>query len=338
MRQVCIGVDAGSRHLRLVQLQRAGNRLERALFRQLPLEEREHGPALRTSLRELFGESRDERVITVNMQGERVFTRHLQFPPLAPHELAVAVPIEMENSLPFPMSEAMHGFVLGDSLSRDPNLRGITFVGAPRATFSPILTLLRELTGMQNVTMEVPSFGLARLPGVGTKGFTVLLEIGARFTHVGVAREGMVYYARDFALGGEDFTRCMRLARGFTHDYAELLKLEEPILCDPRRRSWLEPALTRWMHELRRSLQFFMFRLPVAPLKVEEVLLSGGGALLQCLAEWLSGELELPVAVLRPPILDGEEAARQELDLRGGSMNVALGLALRAPRAPSKLS
>lgn len=332
-RQICVGVDAGSRHLRLVQLQRSGHRLERAMLRALPMEEREHAPVLRSSLREMLGETDDERLVTVNMQGERVFTRHLQLPPLAPHEMAVAVPIEVENSLPFPLADAMHGFVVGESLDRDPARRGITFVAAPRATFSPLLNLLRDLTGMQNVTMEIPSFALARLPGVGGDGFSALVELGARFTHVGFARGGIVYYARDFTVGGEDFTHCLRVARGFTQDYAELLKSEEPLLGDPRRRAWIEPALTRWLHELRLTLQYFRFRLPVAPLRIENLLLSGGGALLQGLPEWLSGHLGLPVSVLRPPLLEGDEAARQEMEARGPCMNVALGLALRSSRA-----
>lgn len=336
-RQVLLGVDAGSRNLRLVQLQRSEQRLERAMLRALPMEEREHASVLRSSLREMLGETDDERLVTVNMQGERVFTRHLQLPPLAPHEFAVAVPIEVENSLPFPLADAMHGFVVGEALDRDASRRGITFVAAPRATFSPLLNLLRDLTGVQNVTMEIPSFALARLPGVGAgQGFTVLVEMGARFTHVGFARGGTVYYARDFPVGGEDFTHCLRVARGFTHDYAELLKTEEPILRDARRRAWIEPALTRWLQEVKRSIQYFRFRLPVAPLAVESVLLSGGGAGLQGLPEWLSDHLEMGVAILRPPVPDGEPAACTEMDARGASMNVALGLAMRSLRVPSR--
>lgn len=334
-RQVLLGVDAGSRHLRLVQLQRGGNRLDRAMSRPLPREEREHSSVLRSSLREMLGETDDERIVTVNMQGERVFTRHLQLPPLAPHELAVAVPIEVENSLPFPLADAMHGFVVGESLDRDPTRRGITFVAAPRAVFSPLLNLLRDLTGMQNVTMEIPSFALARLPGTGAgPDFTALVEVGARFTHIGFARGGTVYYARDFAIGGEDFTHCLRVARGFTHDYAELLKTEEPVLRDPRRRAWMEPALTRWFQEVKRSLQYFRFRLPVAPLRVDRVLLSGGGAALQGLPDWLAEHLGLPVSILRPPVSEGDPAACTEMEARGPAMNVALGLALRAMQAP----
>lgn len=333
-RQVCVGVDAGTRHLRVVQVQRHGPGVERALIRPLPLDERERGAALRTSLRDLLGDGEEERLVTVNMQGERVFTRHLQLPPLPPHELSVAVPIEMENSLPFPLAEAMHGFIVGDSADRHPGRRGITFVAAPRAVFGGILAMLRDFAGVQGVTMEIPSFGLARLPA-DAEGFTVLLDIGARFTHLGFARQGMVYYARDWSLGGEDFTRALQVGRGFTRDYAELLKTEEPVLEDPQRQNWLEPTLSRWFYEIRRSMDFFRYRLSGAPLRVDRLLLSGGGSLLAGLDARLRQQLGLEVGRLEPPALEGDEQALAELSGRAPFFSVALGLALRSVRSPA---
>ncbi len=331
--RVRIGVDAGTCHLRLVHLHGQQTRLDRAVLRSLPADERERGAALRTSLREMLGGHGGEYQVTVGMQGARVFTRHLHLPRMSPQELSVAVPIEVENSLPFPLDDAMHGFVVGEALDRDPTRRGVTFVAAPRSTFSPLLNLLRELTGVQNVTMEIPAFALARLTGVADGNadsqFTVLVDVGARFTHVGFAREGMVYQARDFEAGGEDFTRSLQVARGLTRDQAEQMKVEEPLLDDPRRRSWLEPSLTRWTREVQRSVEYFRYRLPVAPLRIDRLLLTGGGALLQGLGQHLSTALEVPLAPFPGLTLEGEEHARAELAARPALFHVAAGLALR---------
>ncbi len=331
-------MDAGACHLRLVHLHGPGTRLDTAVLRSLPADERERGAALRTSLREMLGTHGGEHQVTVGMQGAKVFTRYLQLPRMAPQELAVAVPIEVENSLPFPLDDAMHGFVVGEALDRNPARRGVTFVAAPRSTFSPLLTLLRELTGVQNVTMEIPSFALARLPGVADGGpdsqFVVLVDVGGRFTHVGFAREGMVYYARDFESGGEDFTRSLQVARGLSREQAEQTKLEEPLLEDSRRRSWLEPALTRWTREIQRTVQHFRYRLPVAPLQVDRLLLTGGGALLRGLGQHLSSALGVPLAPFPALALEGEEHARAELNLRPALFHVAAGLALRPEKTP----
>lgn len=331
-------MDAGSCHLRLVHLHGPGTRLDRAVLRSLPADERERGAALRTSLREILGSHGEEHQVTVGMQGTRVFTRYLQLPLMAPHELAVAVPIEVENSLPFLLKDAMHGFVVGEPLDRNPAKRGVTFVAAPRSTFSPLLNMLRELTGVQNVTMEIPSFALARLPGVAdgdaNRQFVALVDIGARFTHVAFAREGMVYYARDFESGGEDFTRSIQIAQGTSREQAEQIKVQEPLLDDPRRRSWLEPTLTRWIREIRRTVRYFRNRLPVAPLQVESLLLTGGGALLTGLGQHLSTALGVPLAPFPVLDLEGEEHARAELNLRPALFHVAAGLALRPEIAP----
>ncbi len=336
--RVRIGVDAGTCHLRLVHLHGLETRLDRAILRSLPADERERGAAVRTSLREMLGGHGGEYQVTVGMQGVRVFTRHLQLPRMAPQELAVAVPIEVENSLPFALDDAMHGFVVGEALDRDANRRGVTFVAAPRSTFSALLNLLRELTGVQNVTMEIPAFALARLPGVadsnGDSQFTVLVEVGSRFTHVGFAREGMVYYARDFETGGEDFTHSLQFARGLSREVAEQTKLEEPLLEDAGRRAWLEPALTRWTRQVQQTVQYFRHRLPVAPLKIDRLLLTGGGALLKGLGQHLSAALGVPLAPFPGLTLPGEEHARAELSARPALFHVAAGLALRPEKTP----
>jgi type IV pilus assembly protein PilM len=329
-RALGIGLDVGHRHLRLVYFMRQGRRLEKVVLVPLPPEDRERLSTLRGVLREAFAEAPPaEATLTLNMQGERVFTRYLQLPRLSGPELATAVPIEMEPHLPFRLEETMHGFVQGAALEGDPSRVGVTFVAAPRALFATVMPLLREL-GIYNVSMEIPSFALARLaPGDEAGAFSALVEIGARYTHVGFARQGMVYYARDFPIAGDDFTDCLQKAQGFSRDYAELVKLEEEILGLPHRQAWLEPALTRWLFELRRTLHHFRYRLPGAPLSVARLVLSGGGSRLLGLEERLTQEMNLPVG--RPGMvpLQGEETVLNHLAEHRPLLNVALGMAMR---------
>jgi len=146
--------------------------------------------------------------------------------------------------------------------------------------------------------------------------------VGSRLTTVVVTLEGHPYFARDFALAGSHFTYALQMGAQSSWQEAEQHKLH---LDATDREVSLEPALTRWLDQVRRVLEACTRSLPELRPQVQRVFLMGGSAAMKGLAARLEETLKTPVTVetwvdLSPP----QNQPKAQL----ARFTTALGLAL----------
>jgi type IV pilus assembly protein PilM len=92
----------------------------------------------------------------------------------------------------------------------------------------------------------------------------------------------------------------------------------------------ISPVLSDLADEIGRSLQYYRSR--AADQEIEKLLLTGGTMQIRGLAEYLEGELQIPVGVADPTAYvraAGPKVTQQHLDEVGVLIPVALGLAMR---------
>ncbi|MHC4501916.1 MAG: pilus assembly protein PilM [Planctomycetota bacterium] len=241
---------------------------------------------------------------------------------------------------------------------------------------------LARAAGAEDPDVELASLGLfnAYLYGHGTEEdedkTVVLVDVGADEVNICIVRNAGLDFARHQRGGGRAFTNAVRKARGISWAEAEDYKRSavrvsgDPaaVPSDEERqraeaiarartsvrsgRLWPEEekvvaeAVSREAAELVRSIEAALMyaraQTKRRDLKVDRILLSGGGARLRGLAEFLAGRLKVEVSPLEPlrRISLGRMSPRDIEPLEGEytSFAVPLGLALsRLESAAPKL-
>ncbi len=167
--------------------------------------------------------------------------------------------------------------------------------------------------------------------------FCLLLDVGASTTEMAIAYNGGLVFARSLGFGGNDFTGRVAETLGVRKDQAERLKEKRGEVLDeaevasrPSADQPMLTALSQAADELfgmvRASLMFARAQTKLVDMEIGRVYVSGAGARLRGLGEFIGARLEVRSALLRPPDAWGAPAEP------GGPCEwmIAIGLALLA--------
>lgn len=225
--------------------------------------------------------------------GERVIVRYLRLPPMTREELKSGMAYEIENYLPPGARDMAVDWVILDT---DPGTAKeqmqVLLAAAPREQLAGLYQLFHA-AGLDLVAIDLVPLALCRaLPGE-TAGSSVIIDIGYRWSDLVLAREGRPLFSRAVAVGvGEPGQP------GIT----------------------LNSLMAEIVQEVRRSLDFYRSQ-SGKEFTPERLIITGGGAKIEGLAEYCREELDLTVAVGHP------------CSGRAGTLDpalaVAVGLALR---------
>ncbi|GMU52354.1 MAG: hypothetical protein AMXMBFR33_15000 [Candidatus Xenobia bacterium] len=233
------------------------------------------------------------RHVNLSLEDPGCVGGYLALPPLAPQELQTAIPSAIAKQIPYPLSE-VELFNMRVPVLKGKGGTGIFFVAVPRGPMQARVALLTSL-GLEVKSAEPALLALIRAlvrnHGDLTEPMAVVVA-GHSLTSVFVLLQGVPYFARDFRLGGADFTYAFQMAVQVSWQRAEELKHKSDLR---QERSYhLEPFLVRWMDEVKRSLD--QARKQDEALAVGRLLLTGGTAAFMGLESRLQEHLGLPVS------------------------------------------
>lgn len=289
-------------------------------------DERRAIETVRTTLAPVLASgSKYKATLRAGFQSEAGIARFLDLPPMNREQVETALMSAAARLLTFPVQEATITSLPVPVPGKEGRTGGFFLLAAARKEVEDHQAFLGRC-GLQVERLEFDSIpplraltaNRGRFPGE----FVALVLAGSRLTKVVVALEGHAYFARDFALAGNDFTYAFQMGAQSTWQEAEHHKFN----CDAMAREVaLEPALTRWLDQVRRTLEACTRSLPEVRPQVQRVFLMGGSAAMKGLDARLQEVLKTPVTVetwvdLRPP------QAQPKAQL--GRFTTALGLAL----------
>jgi type IV pilus assembly protein PilM len=335
-RQTRIGLDLGQHSLKcaLIEADR-GN--VRTLWRGEILPDRKShdqdlGPDdLCARVEALLNSCRGEglafdKTVSASIQGEGTVFRYIELPPLSKKELENAVPSVARKFIPFPMSEVSLSFINVPQMSGKEKKSGVFFVAAPRKNVEELQSLLKRCAVSLN-KIEPAELAMVRTfsrnHNVPKEQISGLVHVGFHLTHVIVVHDGCPYFARNFSTAGRKFTYAFQMAHQSAWEDADRYKLEYDAT---GREVPIEPFLTRWLDDVKKSFGFFTSQFPADRPVVKKAYLSGGSALMQGLHQRLAEYLNMPVEVSGFERLrfDAEKSSPGNLPI----FNVAIGLAL----------
>ena len=343
--QQLAGLDISSSSVKLVELsgdEATGYRVEAYAVELLPKDAVQDGniadidavsEAVRRALRRAGTSTRN---VAMALPASAVITKKIYLPDgLRDHEMEFHVESEANQYIPFPLDEVNLDFqVLGRSPGSPDDVE--VFVAASRKERVEDRVAVAESAGLKTVIMDIESlanesaFSLveARLPK-GAKGRTIALaDIGANVLNMSVMRDGVQIYAREQAIGGARLTLDIARQFGLSAEEAETAKRSGD-LPPEYERDLRRPFMDAVALEVSRALQFFFTSTQYN--EVDHIVLAGGCAVMENLADVVSGRTQVPASVANPFAGMGlaSKVRAKSLGADAPALMVACGLAMR---------
>lgn len=323
IRQI-VGLDLGARNVRAAWVQVRGREplLTRCEQMALPPEGGDQTALIRSWLERL---GLRDSFVAVALPGAQVVFQPGRLTPEDPRTPRQAADMEL----------ATFNDMAGDSMTADmtthewsPGLRVYLMAMARPAVVAGALQALEPL-GVRPADLVPAPVALFNTLGrtvAADEPPVLFLDVGHGQTEVAIGTAKGLLFARSVPTGGRAFTEAVAQHAGMPFAQAETRKQREGSLrTGTPLAEALMPVAERWHAQIRSCLSAYRGVFGGDPFAVGRIVLSGGGAQLDGLPEFLAGRGRLPVAVSGS--LPGAAGTWQS---GAGGFDVAAGLALTA--------
>ena len=326
-----LGLDVGSRSVKLVELARAGRGLELKSIAMAVVEDNGISPGYREAVASVLETACvGTKRVAVSLCGAHVAVRGFRFPSLKPSELEGAVWYVGSQVIPFDIREAYVDYTIVGRQAPDAGRTDVLFVAASRAAVDERLALLRSC-GLEPRLVTVDALALldAVIAEPDVPETAAVLSIGATNSSIGIAREGALPFVRDIEIGGNTYTQAVAKALGVSLQEAERAKIVESAR-NPMVIYAIDGVTRQLVGELARSLMYYQTRDHGS--KADAIYLCGGCSQLHGLADAIADETETAVrtwTALGRVAIDESRFDRTALNELAPFMSLATALAAR---------
>ncbi len=354
-----LGLDISSRAVKYVQFEKSGRGLKlvncgRASIPDITFDagKEEKQGKLSAYLGDWFKAGKFKKALfSTCVSGLEVWFNHIRVPKMADRDLAKAVPWACRKDLPFPLEATTLEFArTGQSNATSDDKIAVFVVAVQQEVVNDHLDVL-DNAGIAPVKVSTVPVALWHTFRFCVRDYSdkcyAIVDIGSDSSHIVFVNDGELQFAREISTASSDFTEALTSpvfidGREIEHDSvsAERVKRkhgipqpqDDSVTADgvPLREVsvLMVPVLERLVRDIQRTFDFYKEKFHVS--EIEQAMLSGGGALMPNLGEWLSKELATPVALLNPlqECSLGKFSDADSLRKLGPRFAVAAGLAL----------
>ena len=341
-----IGVDVSSMSIKMVELSDAGKgsyRLERYAIEPLPKDVVTDGnianldqvsEALKRAWKRLGSRNRN---LAMALPAAMVITKKIIVPAGQREEdLELTVEAEANQYIPFALDEVNLDFqILGPAPNNPDEVE--VLIAASRKEKVEDRVAIAEAAGMKPRVMDVESYATQEalrliepsLPASGRDQNIALVDIGAHVTHFYVLRNNQFLFSRDQAFGGNQLTQDIQRAFNLSPEEAESAKRNQG-LPENYDSDVLQPFMETLALEVTRALQFFFTSTSYN--QVDQIILSGGGALLPGLDELVAKRAGIATVIANPfaGMQSSDRIRARQLAQDAPLLLIACGLAMRS--------
>jgi type IV pilus assembly protein PilM len=341
-RQLACGIDIGMYAIKLVALERheSGLTLQHVARCATPADTIQEEVivkprVLAACIQQMVRESRlPLRSASLVLPVEQAMVKWINLPRMSRSDMRAAASFEATKFLPYPVEKAEIGIVASEDVGDDDggNMRAL-FVAAPRAVARSRAETL-EMAGLSVTGAELESFALLRAlrecegaPEVLWRGQSVAyVQLGHHASSLCVLQDTDVRFVRGIAWGGERLTQA--LAHQIGGDAAEAQEIKEradSAIDESGVFHWQEgdnirwsetfvPELDRLRREIQRLLNYYRSLFPESSYEgiLNKVVLCGGAAGLNGLAEYCTRALRVEICIQNPLHLVGVQGLPDE--------------------------
>ena len=290
-------------------------------------------PAVAAALEELWKKSRvGSREVTLGIFNQGVLLRRATFPKMELKKLAQVVRYQSDDYFPIPVSELLMDFaVVGELEGENGPALDVLLVAVQREILEKSLHAMAA-AGLKPLIIDASPLALVRtIPRSQLAGTALVIDIANGLTTLFLVAAGIPRLARAVPHSLQYFAREMDLPLGDVLENArQAAAAAEDDQDYPAR---LPVVFSEWgfvlANEIRSLVSYYLAQNTSGT--VDQVILSGRGARMDGLAEFLREELDLSVETISPLENIKIAAAARDIDLGAAGLDftVSIGLALR---------
>lgn len=337
-----IGLDIGSSSLKLVQLKerKGGYELETFELMQLPPEIIVEGSIIDSlrlveAIKELIKKAKVRaKNVAIGIAGNSfVIIKRITLPEMTDEELSESIRFEAEQYVPFDIEDVNIDFqIIGPK--DEPGQMDVIIVAVKKDIINEYINVVRD-AGLNPVVVDVNAFALGNMYEINYEiepdRNIALVNIGANTININVLKGGETVFTRDASIGGNLQSEAIQKELGVSYESAERIKRGEPVEgADVSLASQaIAMASEELIAEISRSLDYF--RSTAFHEDINEIIISGGGALVEGFADQLSNHMGIQVRRAEPfkNIHIPGKFDPSVIDETGCIAAVAVGLAIR---------
>lgn len=338
-----LGLDISSTSIKLLELSRQGDRyrVESYAVKVLPpnavVEKNINDvDAVAEALKALLQQSKSKvKEAAVAVAGSAVITKLIDMPSgLSDDVLETQISLEADQYIPYPLEEVAIDFEVQGPSPSNPEQIEVLLAACRRENVDLRVTAL-EQAGLKPKVVDVEAYTMERAFGLIAEQLedqddqVVAVLDGATMTTLSVLMGGKTVYTREQLFGGKQLTEEIQRRYGLSTEEAGLAK-KQGGLPDDYVDEVLEPFKDAVVQQVTRSLQFFFSSSQYND--VDHIVLAGGVASLDGLADLISEKLGTEVSVANPfagmTVSSRVNAAALAND--APALMIAVGLAMRS--------
>lgn len=271
------------------------------------------------------------RRVTASLPTFSVFSSIINLPPTDKKNMDAAVAEEARKVIPLPVEEMILDWKIVPGAQDDKEGARVFLTGSPKKLVRRYIEIFR-LAKLELASLETETFSLVRGLMGNDPSTVMIVEIGANSTDLSVVQESIPVLNRSLEICGGTVTTALAEKLGLSFNQAEQFKFDlSASLSDSSKEELpqlIVKALAPVIHEIEYMREFFQGN--GSGRKIEKIILSGGGALLMNLADYLSHHLNLQVIIGDPFNRIVYPAEMKPIIAEvGPKLAVAAGLALR---------
>lgn len=314
LKQISIGLDLGDLSFEIIQLEKkkggffvsgfSGRDIPEGLIRGGEVkQEDELAGLIRESFEKPLGGLFQSREVICNLPEEKVFIQTISLPSMEREELDKAIRWEIEAHIPLGIDDVYLDWrVIKTVKKNSADYCDILIAAAPKDLVESYVNLLRK-SGLSPIVLEPESVAVARALSEDISSPTLIVNIGGNGTNLIIFSGGTICLTSRAAASDRLFTETLVNRLNGTKEEAEKIKSKVGLekLKDGKNEkifNVLEPLASELANQIQEYVSFYHERAGETNGSaggISQILLSGPGALLAGLPEFLSEKLSLPV-------------------------------------------
>lgn len=230
----------------------------------------------------------------------KAFIRTIQIPRMSPEEAREAVKWETEANIPISMDKV---YLDWQVIGSKENIEDVLVVAVPKSVVDSYNQAV-VLAGLVPLAVEIDIVATIRSlsDSENNKQPVLIADIGAENTSLAICQNQIPYFTSSIPLSGKSFTEALQKEIGVGWEKAEKIKFkfglgnmaDEDMLF-----KIFNPLIENLASEIEKSINFYNESINSSD-KVDTIILSGGGALLNEFPKYLGDRLKKEIIMGNP--------------------------------------
>ena len=340
-KDLVVGLDIGSHAVKVCQLKRSANSYAIVALGSAVLPEGavddgtlNEPETVSKAIAELFKNLKiKHRTVGFSISGYSVIVKKVNLAVMDEAQLENHITAEAEQYIPFDMEDVYLDFQDLKTNTKDNDRTDVMLVAAKKEIVDDYLDMLRSIN-LTPVIVDVDGFALENSyeHNYQLNENVALVDIGATKMNINIISQGVSVVARDIIVGSRQLTEQLMNVFDIDFEEAEAIKLGYLPAEDKRQEveEIFSSTCTQWVLEIKKAIDLYHSNHPNQPLN--RLILSGGGAKVTGLIDFLTKETEITAELFNPFLKI--ESNRKKIDPDyllsiGPEMAIATGIALR---------